>query len=570
MLPIISVLRFYTFLITFLFFFSSETIAQQLQLKIKSIDTLYTPSIDSLGYKNRFDDYNSMKTEVDLLQLKLYQEGYINNKIITLKKNNDSLFNATFQLNNKYKDLLINYDSKTITQDILKSIHPKVNDSTFSIPFNQTERILNFINQKLTEKGTPFTKSKLSQIKVKDKNTLEASLIIIENESKRGLDKIIIKGYKKFPKSYLKHYLKIKPQKTFNINSINQKIKGLNNLPFANQIKPPEVLFTKDSTILYMYVKKNQSNSFDGFLGFNTNENTNKLEFNGYLNLRLNNNFNYGESFNILYKSDENEQTRFEANLNMPYLFKTPIGTEFELNLFKKDSTFNTVSQKAKLYYQLNNTTRILTGIDFSESNLLLEQDDANSIKDYKSNFYTLSFNYEKPNQTYSIFPVQSVFLLEAGFGKRVETTNTQNQTKIGATISHIFNLNKKNSIFGKLDGNWLTSDTFLENELFRFGGINSIRGFEENSLVADLFATLNTEYRYQLNSTIYLHSIIDFGYFDNALSKQQENLYGFGVGFGFITKAGLLKFNFANGKTQNQQFKFSNSKTHISLIALF
>jgi outer membrane translocation and assembly module TamA len=46
--------------------------------------------------------------------------------------------------------------------------------------------------------------------------------------------------------------------------------------------------------------------------------------------------------------------------------------------------------------------------------------------------------------------------------------------------------------------------------------------------------------------------------------------LFGFGFGLGFATKSGLLKLNYANGLSENQPFRFSNSKIHISLNASF
>ena len=49
----------------------------------------------------------------------------------------------------------------------------------------------------------------------------------------------------------------------------------------------------------------------------------------------------------------------------------------------------------------------------------------------------------------------------------------------------YIFNLNYKNSIYLKNSTQLLNSENYLTNELFRFGGINSIRGFNENSIDA-------------------------------------------------------------------------------------
>jgi outer membrane protein assembly factor BamA len=58
--------------------------------------------------------------------------------------------------------------------------------------------------------------------------------------------------------------------------------------------------------------------------------------------------------------------------------------------------------------------------------------------------------------------------------------------------------------------------------------------------------------------------------YFENNISNAKEKLISYGFGFGVLTKSGLLKFNFANGKNENQRFRFSNSKIHLSLVASF
>ena len=46
-----------------------------------------------------------------------------------------------------------------------------------------------------------------------------------------------------------------------NLEQLNKKTKKLDNLIFANQTKPPEVLFTKDSTTVYLYLEKTKSNT---------------------------------------------------------------------------------------------------------------------------------------------------------------------------------------------------------------------------------------------------------------------------------------------------------------------
>jgi len=560
--------------IVFLFFIFSiinlaSTNAQSLSLTIKGKDSLETSIIDSLNYKKSFSDYLSLKSEIESQHLKLQKIGFIENKLLLTDKKNDSTYVANFSLNKKYYTIYIYYDKNLLSEELLKPVSNAVTSEYFITTISKTEEILNYINSQIAEDGQPFASLKLINLKKKDENNIQAELIIT-NDNRRKIDNIIVKGYEKFSKSYIKHFLKIKKGDDFNLKALEEKSEIINSLQFANQIKSPEILFTKDSTTVYLYLEKTKSNNFEGFIGFGTNETTNKIEFDGYLNLNLINNLNYGESFNLIYKSDENEQKTFEANFNLPYILGSAIGTEFALNIFMKDSTFTTVNQRASLFYQINSKQKIGIGIEGTQSNNLLENNTLLTIEDYNSAFYSINYQYIKRQQYNLLFPLNFLFDLKVGFGNRKFEDTSEKQTLFNLNTFKIFNLNTKNSIYFRFDGAILNSDNYLTNELFRFGGIRSIRGFEENSLIASLYSVLNTEYRYQLNNTIYIHSIFDAAYFENDITQAKEKLFAFGLGFGVFTKAGLLKFNYANGKSENQKFKFSDSKIHLSLTAVF
>lgn len=548
----------------------AKLFSQNLELNIEGNNTLETTMIDSITYKKNHLDYSSIKTEIDSLQKILFKIGYIENELSQIKKLNDSVFLAQLQLKNKYEFIRIYYDNLQIDSKLLNVFSKNVFDTYFIIAFNTIETTLNFINSKISEKGFPFSKLKLSEIEITNHNYLKANLIASSTEQKRLVSDITIKGYEKFPSSYLKHYLKIKPQQTFNLNEIKIKTERLSNLRFASEVKPPEVLFSKDSTTLYLYLQKTRSNTFDGFLGFGTNEDTNKIQFDGYLNLNLTNNLNYGESFRLLYKSDKNDQKTFETNLSLPYLFKSPIGFDVSLRIFKKDSTFNTVNQVLKSHYQIDPKHKVYAGVQSIQSNNLLNTNTSLTVLDYKTNYTTLAYEFLNPQSNSYIFPINSKFHIETNLGNRIQANIKEKQSQISIDAFKIFNLNAKNSLFFRLNSAFLSSNDYLENELFRFGGINFIRGFEENSIYASLFGVLNSEYRCQINNYMYIHTITDLGYFENKILDTKEKLYGFGFGFGILTKTGLLKFNYANGKTENSKFKLSNSKIHLSLIANF
>ena len=544
--------------------------SQSFTLTISGKNQTETKILDSIGYSKKHEDFLSIKTETETLQKTLFKIGYIENEIRASEKLNDSVFLYKLSLKNKFKRLHVYYNKNNFDITSVEHISKKTYNNYFILNLNDVENALAYINSETSKKGFPFSKLKLSEITIKNDSTLKASLKITSQEKQRAINEIIIKGYEKFPKSYLKHFLKIKPKQVFDLNTIKNKTQQLNNLTFSNEIKSPEVLFSKDSTTLYLYLEKAQSNTFDGFLGFGTNEDTNRIQFDGYLNLNLINNLNFGEQFRLLYKSDENDQQTFETDISLPYLFNTPIGADLLLRIFKKDSSFTTVNQSAKIHYQINYKHKIYAGITATESNNLLNTSANTFITDFKTQHYTLAYEYLKPQINNKLFPITSKLFLEAAFGNRKTKLKTEKQSQFTFDAQKIVPLNNKNSLFFRGHSAGLITDTYFENELLRFGGINSIRGFEENSLFASLFGVLNTEYRYQVNNTIYIHSILDAGYFENKVLNSKEKLFGYGFGFGILTKAGLLRFNYANGKNENIRFKLANSKIHISLTTIF
>lgn len=394
----------------------SEFTAQNLYLKAIGETDQETKVIDSLGYTPSFNNYAALASEVELLKRKISAAGFIEYKLLDLAKENDSSYLANFSLKTKYRNIHIDYQG-LVEIDILKRTGYLNKNQELIIPMSQVETTLEAINTAIANQGNPFSSLIITNITKLNDNELRGLLSVSEPKS-RTIDKLIIKGYEKFPQSFLRRYLKIKTGQSFNLEEIKSKTADLNDLIFANQIKDPEVLFTQDSTILYMYVEKVRSNTFDGFLGFGTNETTNKLEFDGYLDLNLTNNLNYGESLRLLYKSDENDQQTFDLKLDAPYLFKSPVGVNFNLNIFKRDSSFVTVSQTAKINYQINSRQLVSAGISTVNSTDLLDIPTA-AITDFSSNQFILNYVYTKRQNYDLLFPINFLFDITGGTGNR-------------------------------------------------------------------------------------------------------------------------------------------------------
>ena len=525
------------------------------------VDTLKDSLLSSKQFT--FDSFNAAEAELKLKIDSLKRIGYpfleLDQKII------DKKLLATIHLNQKIDSLYIGIKKEDLIY-IPKGI--KIDDLEIGLPYQNVEIFQKAIIEKLKAQGLSFGKSFLTDLEYRNAHALNARLII-DSGLKRRIDKINIKGYESLPKSYISYLTGLKIGSEFIESQIQQKTEKLDNIPFISVKKPTEVLFKKDSTELFLYLEKFNSNTFDGFLGFGNNE-TSDFELNGYLNMVLLNNLNFGERLGVIYKNDGNGQQTFEGNVELPFVFSSPVTIGADLRIFRRDSAFSSSSQTVELKYYLNEKLNLKGAAEFTNSTSL-EQENLNSISeidDYKSSFYGIGAEYLKlgPRQ---LFGVNTFVNLNLSAGSR-KTENDTEQYKLSLSGQHQININYRNRLYLNLNSQILISDNFLNNELFRFGGVNSIRGFAENSLLASRFAVLQTEYRYILDANLYANTVIDVGNYENRLNNVNENILGYGAGIGLKSQAGIFNLIIANSVSDVQESTFSNTRIHINFTSFF
>jgi len=398
----------------------------------------------------------------------------------------------------------------------------------------------------------------------------------LDSGKQRQVNDIVIVGYDKFPEGHKKNIKRLYRNKIFNQETLKKINADFQKFRFVNQTKYPEILFKTDTTKVYVYLEKAKPNRFDGFIGFSNDDDDNgksKVNFNGYLDLMLVNFLNTGEEFTLYWKSDGNDQKTFNAGIELPYIFKSRIGLKASLNIFKQDSTYQNTKTALALGYFFNYNTRLYLGYEATESSDIQNTNNA-SISDFKSKFVTTTFEFTDFKDNDFLFPEKTRVILRSGLGSRTSKLDKNSQVFGEVNLIHNIYLNEKNSFNLKSQNFYLQSDEYINSELYRFGGINSIRGFNENSLQANLFTSFLAEYRYVLAPGIYVHTITDYGYYrdesTNTSSGNSGSLLGLGFGFGLLTKNGLFNIIYANGSTNEQAIKLSNSIVHISFKAVF
>jgi hemolysin activation/secretion protein len=189
-----------------------------------------------------------------------------------------------------------------------------------------------------------------------------------------------------------------------------------------------------------------------------------------------------------------------------------------------------------------------------------------NDLTSFDNNFYGFNLNYSVLNR--DIFRNKKIFFeITPTIGDRKGKQATSKQIKLQAKGHYLWQLDLRNSIFIKNEIGVLNSDQYFSNELFRIGGINSIRGFNEQSILVKNYTFFNIEYRLLTSSSSYLYTISDFGFINTS---KKQNLLSLGLGYLLINNNSKINLSLAAGKRNTDIFDINNLKLAVGWINYF
>ncbi|MGO2101720.1 MAG: hypothetical protein ACTH3E_01605 [Psychroflexus halocasei] len=458
-----------------------------------------------------------------------------------------------------FSEIILKNDSLHIIEgDFIKRIRLKYGSPDekkyfLEIKFDRLEQTLQEISKKYSDQGFPFNKINVTKINQVKDDLIEMELMVTKNQ-KRSIKDLIIKGYSPHSIKQIKRSLNI-GKKNLSEQKINEELEYLQNKLSFKLIKNPSVLYKKDKSVLYLHTEKASRNMFDGVLGF-SNEND-KFKLSGDLELKLNNNLNAGESFQLNYKNTDSDQETIRAELTYPFIFNSRFDLETNFQIFRQDSSYTNTSFKAGLNFNINKTYYIKGSYQTRKSNAINEE----TNKDFKYNAFSATFGARWENL--------GQIELSTEFGQR-KTETTDNQTLLEIKYFNKVNFNKTYHLLIQNENALLSSKNYLNNETFRIGGINSIRGFLENSIISTKYSSLRLDHNFELTETLTIIGITDYLLSFNDLDKIRTNYYSFGFGLSLQQNNTNIRIIMANGFTDNSDIDFNNTKIHIRLATFF
>ena len=566
-------------LILGLFFGAIQSQSQDIYIKIQSIDTLP----HGIKLPSNLTARDSTRAALKLKQLKseIVEKGYLTASFDSIFWRTDTV-TAFLTFGKKYKWAFLKKGN--VPEEYLSASRFREKLYTDQ-PFSPKAfaRIIEGSLKTAENNGFPFAVIRLDSLEIIDQNI--HAVLNMERNQFTVIDSIILKGDVRTNRNYLQNYLGIRIDEPYDQSTLNRIPLRLKELPFLKVIKPYEVGMRPGKADIYLYLDPKKASNFNGILGIMPDNQTGKTLITGDVELNLLNNFRQGETINLKWQRLQTRTQELNLAFKYPFLLNTPFGLELGFDLYRRDTLFSNISSLigAQYFFKGGNYARLF--YENKQSNVISSE--AFSINDYidsRINSYGVGLNFRDID--YKFNPSRGYFTeasIAAGTKKILKNPNVDDSEYEDLKLSSdIYNLTlntglyiplaTRSVILLRVRGAYVLNDNMFKNEIFRIGGLKTIRGFNEQSIFASGYGVATIEYRFLLeeNSNIFL--FFDQGVYEDRSGDTpiSDIPIGFGAGINFETNAGVFSLTYALGKQFDNDIEIRNGKIHFGFISFF
>lgn len=541
--------------------------------------------VDKIDYRKNFITTETRVKELQRILFVAFDNAYLIAEYDSLKEDSTSL-TAYLNFGEQYKWASLrkgNVDEGVLSQIGFREKLYRNKPVYFKDVKKAQESLIRYFENN----GYPFASVKLDSIRIKG-SELDAALHLTKNNLCK-IDSLVIKGNAKIANVYIYNYLGIKPGNLYDESQLRKVNTRIAELPFLKATRPANVIFTDKQTKLFLYLEKKRASQFDGIVGMLPDEVTGKILFTGDVHLNLQNGLGRGEMIDLNWRRLQTQTQDLKMRLVYPFLLKSPLGVDYNFKLYKKDTTFLEVTQNIGLQYLLIGGNYFKIFYNNKISNLLSTKglEFATTLPpyiDYQTNQYGIGVKYE--HLDYRLNPRKGFYsIVNASAGTKAIKKNAKlnpeayDGIKLNSTIYSgdidagvFFPVFSRMTIKLGAQGAFLQGESIFQNELFRIGGLKSLRGFDEESIFASTFSIVKLEYRYILEQNSYMYVFGDGAWYENNSVKNyiHDTPYGFGAGISFQTKAGIFSISYALGSQFNNPIQLRSGKIHFGIVNYF
>jgi len=377
------------------------------------------------------------------------------------------------------------------------------------------------------------------------------------------LEQVLLSGAKRTKSAFVVHTSGLNHGqilKNFQPTEIQRKLQATG---IFRRVDRPQVYKTSDSSVvIHVPVQESPLGAFDLALGYERSDGGRGALI-GSGNLLLRNLFGGARTLELKLNRAPDQLGYVEINVEIPLIFGLPISVMGGFEGLQQDSTYGKREYKAQVGYWIDPSVKIFSSItrEITRPGLTGTQflNGMQRIPVANALFFGGGVDIRKLN--HAISPTEGYrFMMHAESGhtdkdRRIESPDSiQQQRRIRqgrlTTEGRVYISLTHRSLFvtgGELM--LLRSQQMDESDLFRVGGAQSLRGYDEHRFRASFAIRMLMEYRYLLDQVTYGFGFLDLGYLHNPKeSRFPSGWYpGFGLGFQLDTVAGVVHITLAS-----------------------
>lgn len=409
-------------------------------------------------------------------------------------------------------------------------------------------------------------------------------------------------------KGFLSSYLGIKEGKLYSEKLVQKLQTRLQALRYLQSYQAPYIVFQDNEATVNLFLMDRPSSRIDVLLGLLPSldpvTQQQRFDFTGTIDIDLVNPFGTGKRLQFQYEQLTLGVSDLMLRVQFPYLFQTPLGVDAAFKLYRRDSSFIDIIGDVGVQYFFNgnsylkafwlNTTTNLISIDLERvrqtrrlPNQLDLQNSAFGVEFYYDGLdylynprkgFEVSFSgsvaFKEVRRNTQIEELQDPQDASFSFASLYDTLQTNSvQYRFLAKYSQFIGLWKWSTVMLRYQGGLVWSQAALyDNEAFRIGGTQRLRGFDEESIFATWYNIATLEWRFLFGRNSYAYVFGDVGYVERQTvgTGTRDVPYGVGVGVALETKVGIFALSYALGSQQGNPIQFNSGKVHFGYVYAF
>jgi len=430
------------------------------------------------------------------------------------------------------------------------------------------------------ENGFPFAVSKFDQVRI------SGDSVHFHLQFKTGpsviWDSIAISGPDKIPGRLLSASTGIVRGSRYREDKFLGVKDRLSSLAFLELTSDPAVVFTANGAVLMLAVKKKKANRANLLVAIQPKPSGTGYFPVGEANMEFNNLINQGERINFEWKSFGGGSQRTLFQVKAPYLLQSPFGIITGVRIQKQDSTFSSFMPEVGALYSLNANSEMSLTYGLMRSGF--GRNNTETIKNISERRLTLSYRLSSTDRT--INPTKG-WLIKTQLGtgqKQSEKYLSDFDDKTSTSATNQLHVNFSVAKFSRLTPRWVVftmanvglisnkEEQLYLSEMYRLGGLNTLRGQDEESIFTPSYEGGTLEIRYLLDRVTNIHVFADgkrirSPYYNGGKTSLP---LGVGTGFSFGTGGMIFTLDYAIGTNSQGQFLLRNNRIHMGFSGSF